>query len=416
MKNKLGIITILILTVALVAGLVLVRRNQDARKSAYFAQSRVYLMPTEFEMNVGEEKMVHLYVDTGSIVGGDGELARIQSIQTQICFSDKIAVAVENSRDNLENAISYNAENGFEDVALARLETTDEGRNCLNLAIVSDSFDNLKSGVVDVGSIKFKGVVEGGGTISITQDKTTVSGENVNDSLDKEIKVETVEGVSFQIKTGGVEPTITVEPTVTEAPTGNWPVLNFKVAFRDIKAEAKCGLGDQNKVSIIALAANGTKKAYENVAVIKTDEKNSDGMGIYQGRIELRDFNYMDNVAIFVKGPRDLQWKYGKNNQDGFYDKAGGELTGLTKDENSPVKDFSEFPLIPGDISGATEGVQDGQIDGRDFSLVKARGAPGVKADDGTFVLTDLDGDCMTISLDYIHLLNSIKEKQEQIY
>jgi len=411
MKNKLGIITILILTVALAAGLVLINRNQDTRKSAHFAEAKMYLMPDDLVFQNGEEKLVHVYVDSGDIIGASGtnQKAKVQNIQTQICYSDNLEIPGE-----VKDSVNYVASSGFEQVALARIENSTSGEKCLSLAIVSDTFDNLKSGDgIDVATIKFKAVKVGDGTIAINQAKSVISGENAASDSDKYIKVASVAGTNFVVAdTGGPEPT----PEPTTPPTGNWPVLKFKIAFRDIDSGAKCGETISKGVSIIALGPDGSKKEYNGINVVRTEAENSKGNAIYEGMVELKDFSYADNVAIFVKGPRDLQWKYGEDKQKEFYNKAGGTLSGLTKGSDTKTFDFSEFPLIPGDVTSDVEGVQDGQIDGRDYSYVKAAAAERKTVSAGEFLATDFDGDCGTYSRDINALLISIREKQEQLY
>ncbi len=76
--------------------------------------------------------------------------------------------------------------------------------------------------------------------------------------------------------------------------------------------------------------------------------------------------------AVFIKGPQHLQMKYGKDEQTGFYEKEGGEIS-LGVDESEKVYDFSEYSILAGDISGEKEGVADGRVDGRDFSYMKSK-------------------------------------------
>lgn len=409
MKNKLGIITILVLTIALAAGLVLMNRNQDTRKSAHFAEAKMYIVPSEFEVKVGEEKTLHLFVDSGDIIGASStdQKAKVQNVQTKICFSDSLEISGE-----AKDSVNYVASSGFEQVALANTSKADNGDNCLSLAIVADSFDKLKSGAgIDVATIKVKAVKVGEGTIAIDQSKSVISGENSADALDKYIKVGSVDGANFKVNgtTGRITPT-------REPVSGKWPVLKFKMAFRDMEEGAKCGTNLSKGISIVALGPDGSKKEYNDIAVTRTSATNSKGSAIYEGSVELKDFSHTQNIAVFLKGPRDLQWKYGEDQQKEFYNKAGGVLSGLTNGSDTKVFDFSEYPLIPGDVTGDVDGVQDGKIDGRDYAYVKAAAAERKTVDAGEFLATDFDGDCVTISRDVNALLISIREKQEQLY
>lgn len=411
MKNKLGIITIAILTIALVAGMILVNRNQDTRRSAAFAEAKVFLLPSE-EINheVGDKFTVQLWVDPGERFDGDGN-AKVQNIQTIICYGPELALDTTDEAKGVKET----EVNGFDDVALAKVNEVD-GKNCLSLAIVADNFDRIKSETMEMGKIYFSAVSEGEGLITINKDKTVISGENSADSLDKYISVGEVTGTSYKIGDG---PIVTEPPivTITQPPiTGDWPVLNFKMAFRDVVPEMKCAVNEKNYVNVIALGPDGTRKSYDKIPVKITSEKNSKGAAVFEGYVELKEFAFKDDVAVFLKGPRDLQWKYGNNNQNSFYDKAGGELKGLTNQAGEMVFDFSEFPLIPGDVTGLTAGVQDGKIDGLDYSLMVTSATNRVNVTEGKFLATDLDGDCWTVSRDVNSLLLSIKEKQEQLY
>lgn len=407
MKNKLGIITIAILTIALVAGMILVNRSQDTRRSAAFAEAKVFLLPSEkIEREVGDKFTVQLWVESGDRYDGTGK-AKVQNIQTQICFGSEITI---DKSDADANGVDHVIENGFDQVALAQI-TTENGKNCLSLAIVADNFDRIKSGTMEVGKIYFVSTAEGEGQITINKEKTKISGENSADTVDKYIDVGMVTGTSYKIGQGGVDPTITQPPI-----SGDWPVLNFKMAFRDVVPEMKCAVNNKNYVNVIALGPDGSRKSYDLIPVTITAEKNSKGAAVFEGYVELTGFAFKDDVAVFIKGPRDLQWKYGRNNQNSFYDKAGGELKGLSNNSGEMVFDFSEFPLIPGDVTGLTVGVQDGKIDGLDYAMIKKNAADRVNVSEGKFLATDLDGDCWTVSRDVNSLLLSIKEKQEQLY
>jgi hypothetical protein len=406
MKNKLGIITIAILTIALVAGMILVNRNQDTRRSAAFAEAKVFLLPSEkIEREVGDKFTVQLWVDPGDRYDGTGK-AKVQNIQTIICYGPELALDTSSEAKGVKETEA----NGFDDVALAKVNVVD-GKNCLSLAIVADNFDRIKSETMEMGKIYFSAVSEGEDLITINKDKTVISGENSADSLDKYISVGTVTGTSYIVGGGGDDPIVTQPPI-----SGDWPVLNFKMAFRDVVPEMKCAVNNKNYVNVIALGPDGSRKSYDQIPVRITNEKNSKGAAVFEGYVELEGFAFKDNVAVFLKGPRDLQWKYGNNNQNSFYDKAGGELKGLTNQAGEMIFDFSEFPVIPGDVTGLTAGVQDGKIDGLDYAFIKNNAVNRVNVSEGKFLATDLDGDCWTVSRDVNSLLLSIKEKQEQLY
>jgi len=265
MKNKLGIISIVVLIIALAAGMILVNQSQDTRRSAAFAEAKVFLLPSEkIEKNLGEKFTVQLWVESGDRYDGTGK-AKVQNIQTQICFGDELAI---DTTDNAKGVMEV-TESGFDDVALAQTTVVD-GKKCLNLAIVADNFDRIKSGTMEVGKIYFVSSKEGEGEIVINKEKTKISGENSADAVDKYIDVGTVTGTSYKIGQGGVDPTITQPPV-----TGDWPVLNFKMAFRDVTPEMKCATNARNYVNVIALGPDGSRKSYDLIPVRITEEKNS---------------------------------------------------------------------------------------------------------------------------------------------
>ena len=114
--------------------------------------------------------------------------------------------------------------------------------------------------------------------------------------------------------------------------------------------------------------------------------------------------------------PKHLQGKYGVNNQSVYYNKAGGELGGLTYSESTtPLFNFEKYPLLTGDVTGASA-TQDGQIDGLDFSKVKTEAGKRTSVNNGGYLLTDLNGNCQMESQDLALLMFSLSVKQGQMY
>ena len=76
----------------------------------------------------------------------------------------------------------------------------------------------------------------------------------------------------------------------------------------------------------------------------------------------------------------------------------------------SPVLDFSEYPILAGDVNG------DGIINGIDFTTIKPKAADFVEIASGGYLAEDLDGSCQVNNNDIILLVRSLNEKQDQVY
>jgi hypothetical protein len=199
------------------------------------------------------------------------------------------------------------------------------------------------------------------------------------------------------------------------AASGDSVWLKFRMSFLGVTPGNMCAEPNDMRLKVSVLASDGTTKTYDNVVPVKVD--NSDGnLAYYDVSLQLTGFNYKSNVAVFVKGPKHLQGKFGVDNQAVYYDKAGGELSGLTSDEaTTKVFHFEKYPLLAGDVTGEDD-VQDGKIDGLDFSAVKAEAGKRTAVDEGTTLLTDLNGNCQMESQDLALLMYSLREKQGQMY
>jgi hypothetical protein len=120
---------------------------------------------------------------------------------------------------------------------------------------------------------------------------------------------------------------------------------------------------------------------------------------------------------VFVRGPKHLQVKYGKDDQNYFYNTEDGQLSGLTKNESTtPVFNFTGYPLLAGDVTGSTNGVQDGVIDGYDFSYIKSEAIKRTSISAHGYMLADINGNCEMESSDLTWMMLSLIDKQGQFY
>jgi hypothetical protein len=199
--------------------------------------------------------------------------------------------------------------------------------------------------------------------------------------------------------------------TPTPTPDGINYLLNYKMSFGNISAaNAKCLVDWPFKISVLS---NGSSKTF--TGILPQFKTVVDNKLIFNGTLTLSGFNQNNNVAVFVSGPQHLQMKYGKDLQTSAYNQAGGSLT-LTK-TNSPVYDFSGYPLAPGDVvSNTSQDEQDGIINAVDYAYVKSRSITHLTVDEGEFLKGDLNGDCQVNSGDIIVIKSSLQERQGQLY
>ncbi|MBU4431179.1 cohesin domain-containing protein, partial [Patescibacteria group bacterium] len=211
------------------------------------------------------------------------------------------------------------------------------------------------------------------------------------------------------------KPTTGLKPTAksTVFPAGNTSVLSFKIAFKGVRLSSECAVGWPVKVMVMS---GENTKTYENVIPNRTGEVNSNGEAVYRAEIELVGFGYRKDVAVFVKGLKHLQTKYGEDGQNGFYGKAGGKLD-LSEGKTF---DFSESSLLPGDVAslvGSNIRVgADGWINGVDFKILKEAASAYREVEAGGNLIEDLDGSCQVNGLDTVWLVRSLDEKQGQLY
>src|SRR4030043_1052467 len=110
-KNQLSVMSLLVpllLVAALLAGLVLVRKSQETRRGAYYAQTKLSLQPESIQKAVGENFSVALFVDTP---------ASVTFVKGTICYD---AARVElNYSGTLDSAVTINEE-AFKELLLTK--------------------------------------------------------------------------------------------------------------------------------------------------------------------------------------------------------------------------------------------------------------------------------------------------------
>ena len=446
MKNKpINVIFGILMIAALIGGIMLAGQSQETRKGAYFAGTKMLIMPESVTAGVGEDLVTQLFLETESG-------AKLSAVDTTICYG----AGLELDADNPENQVVLNT-NALKDLVDVSLDTIAD-KPCVRvvaLAGASMKPTDLKSGMVRAFNIKFKATeVNGGGTISILSEKTKIGGYNPSaGATDNSLRVGVVTDATYVVTEGTDtactndndcvaneycnQTSKTCQPCssrpacldatpacVLDIAEGSPPIcpirvtptpsedvfLNFKMSFYGVSGDALCADREKMPVDITVRANNGIAKTYNNIIPVSVSG------GVYVINLKLEDFPYRNDLAVFVKGPKHLQVKYGKNNQDSYYNVAGGELNGLTANAaTSPLFDFSKYPLLGGDVTGSS-GVRDGVVDGLDFSYVKTEAVDRTEVAEHGYMQADLNGNCKMESQDLSNMMLSLSVKQGQLY
>ena len=203
---------------------------------------------------------------------------------------------------------------------------------------------------------------------------------------------------------------------VVETVNGTDPVIDFKLSFYGLLPNGQCR--DPLKLQLIVVGEDlASSKVYTEVGAVSLGVTNpANGQAVFEVKKQLTGFVPLEKVALFVRGPKYIQNKFGVNNQVDYYEQVIGELS-LTKDyTTSTVYDFSGFPMLPGDID------LDGRITGLDFSAEKTDSRKQVTLkqlsgeDVGGTMPTGLNGDCTVNTFDESIMRNSFSVKQGQLY
>lgn len=446
---KKGKIFLTLLLLAAVAGaLALMKQNQDTRRGAAVAGATMSVVPeTKQVRKAGEE----LKYNVNFVL--DNAEARVEAAQVKLCYSNHIEF----------KSVVGNKSAGFDAEAITAMTKAGDGdRVCTTVAfgsngVTSDQLNKLKNaGNIFEMTFVAKNKTNGVKSISIdTANGATVLGAYNPASADKTVTVRSVTGGQYEVTDGSscrsLWKIVNSEPDgdgTTErqveayckefnscdnqipvigqsyntkeeceaALRGDTPVLNYKVSYRGVLPNDHACMVDW-PIQVIVLS-RGTTQVYNNVIpseVIDVNEGENKKV-VLKGSLVLTGFNYTDQVAVFFKGPKHLQMKYGVQNQNKNYNKAGGELV-LTKDVNtSPWYDFSDHPMLPGDVVGKDSEQQDGDINILDFSYVKSIVAKLETVPAGQNLKADLNGNCQANSGDLYLLSRSLEDKQGQLY
>jgi hypothetical protein len=415
MKKRLTIIISSVVIVGALAGaLFLVQQNQETRRGATSTSFiNLSLNVGSTAVNVGDLFDVHLKFFAG---------VNIDNIRTVLCYNstllqlqrqnvggtNAVAVTINDSTNSIFDQKYESADLLQVPVDLQKKPIVNPVNKCLDLTVGSTkTADSLKS-AGEAAIIHFKAIAPGASKIFISNSNNTMATGNVS-GTDKTVTIGQITNLSYII--GGSSLT----PTPTPGVGGTGPVLNFDVSFNYVLPTAQCA---NWPVQVRVMDKDGNfSQTFDNVALTKTSRTNANGETIYRGSVVLSGFTKVNNLAVFIKGPKHLGIKYGVDKQTSYYKTFAGTIGGLTYDAStSPTFDFSGYHLLAGDVTGSISGVQDGVIDGRDFSFVKDQTSRRMSVSAGQDIQSDFNGDCITNASDTIIFVQSLIANQEQTY
>lgn len=359
------------LSLGFVMGLVLLL-SVTRSAEAFLGKVNGYVVPATGNMKVGDKWSAKVMVATGP------NKISVVFLNLQFDTSKLKITSVNVNRNNFSGVYMESIANGVVSMYGTSSKPTAE----------------LPSGDIEFATLNMEAV--GGGGASMSVKSFEVTGPS------------TTSDYSYQLAWTAPSYSISNAPTPTPI-TGNGTdgVLKFRMSFAGVNTGAACS--NNWPVSVTVMSGNESK-TYNNVAVT---EDGSDGVKkVYKGEVLLSGFSAKSNMAVFLKGNKHIQVKYGKSGQSEFYNMPGGTISVDSNPSSTPVIDLTKYPLTVGDVTGG-DGKQDGVVDGLDFSYVKTEVN---KRTEGDGLLADMNGNCKLESQDLTLLMLAMKDKQEQLY
>ncbi len=184
--------------VALLGGLILVKKNQDSRKGAYFAGTSILLQPKEISVSKGSQVPVQIWLETEAG-------AKVSSADVTICYDTDLFL----NSDELDKKIILN-QDVLQDLIVAEMPAHLDvigAKQCLRMVAIakpSTKPEDLKSGMIKLLTVNFTANNEGSGEILISKESIKIGGYNpVVGATDTALKVGTVTGSTFTITPTG---------------------------------------------------------------------------------------------------------------------------------------------------------------------------------------------------------------------
>ena len=396
MKKTLTVFKIIVILGGLLAAVYFIKTSLDNRNRAAFSGPSLSLNPARLTAPVGQTFSVGIILDTAT--------DSVTATELHLSY-DPTAIEII----NFTNGTTFPS-------VLPPGESHGNGA----FSVIPGNYSPFKGAVI-LCTLKIKILSLKSSAINFTSDTQIAAIDKNGNPLPGNVLAGTTGAIinpaiaspTPTIKpTGTPKPTNTPIPTPTDIPGDTSSILNYQVALANINPDsAQCVVNWPLQFIVLG---NGQSNVYSNVIAPNINKVGN--QLVFSGSLKLTGFKKTSRVAVFIKGPKHLQMKYGKNQQIGAYGKAGGEIT-LTNDATtSPVYDFTKHPIIAGDIVGINPEKPDGWINGVDFSYVKSKSLIHETITAGGYLKGDLDGNCQVNSNDVNILKISLQARQGQLY
>ncbi|MBI2465280.1 hypothetical protein HYV64_03995 [Candidatus Shapirobacteria bacterium] len=341
---------------------------------AYLGKVEGYMSPSTEVLNVGEKLSTKVMLNTGS------SKLSVVYLNLQIDTSRLKVTSVIVNRNVFSGVYMEKESGGVVSIYGTSSKPTGE----------------LPSGVVEVGTIEMEALEKGNVMVGLKNYEIT-GPSNSNDYSYQ---------LAWQVPTYVVDSRVMVTPTEVVG-NGTNGILKFRMAYSGVMEGSSCSNDWPVNVTVMS---GGQSKIYDKVSVVEDGGEN--GKKIFKGEVLLDGFTPKQEIAVFLKGPKHIQVKYGRNGQSDFYNEPGGSLSVESNSATTPIYDLTGYPLMAGDVVGRSS-QQDGVVDGLDFSYVKTEVN---KRTEGNGLLADMNGNCKLESQDLTLLMLAMKDKQEQLY
>lgn len=400
MKTRLLLLVAMSL-VAIGGGVYLVGKNQETRRGATYAGVGVSFWPNTKVIGVGETFWVTMMLDANSqkLSGLEAKIRydknRLKVLTTEVVTADSVGVGESGGLFKAVTDVFDNSDN--------------QSEGYISLAGVSmeEIEAKMATGVVKILKINLEAIAPGEGKVGMwTADTNTIVGHNVNGN-DKGLAITSYADGIYTIQ-GGETPSPTPgEEIPSPTPGGETgPRMRFMFRFSGVDASAQCA--ENWPISIIVLGEGKTAVYTTTPQRLSTITDRA----VFLADFRLNGFEAKEGLALFVRGPKHIQMKYGDDLQERSYWAVGGKLSVL--DENK-IYDFSKYPMLAGDVTGPNE-TRDGVINVLDFSQMKNKAGTHLTVQDSNYLPDDLDGNCQLAPNDVEVLKQSLGTKQDELY
>ncbi len=388
--SKFGLLMVLFLGLVLAGVLVLVGRNQETRRGAYFAGATMNVLPQTKEVMMG--KIAAMTV--GATIK---EGAKIDGAEVVVNYDSCILRLIP-------EGIVKNSEAFTQDFFIRKV-TAGVGDSCegtIHFAIGAGTEGELYpldgKTYVSLATLNFDTMMTGEATVSVDKVRTMLTGFTEADpyNRDREMEIGTV-----------AEAVVKVGPPGGDVvdPSGDFMV---KMRFRGVNGETE--YGEMVAATAIFLNSAGEAVGEFKTEALRTTEKKGDKIAgvetqsyVYDAAFETTELEEGEKYTVFLLGPKHLARKFCKDGQTERCTDEPGEIV-----LREAVYDFSGLPLESGDLPE-----QDGRVNVSDFSKLKEKLNMNPSAEDQA--IGDLNFDGAINGADLALLLGTLSEKYGEL-